>query len=154
MKLVYANNAGATTTAKLGEVVYQPDKYFTGGGVYATTDPIAGVAEYAVYQTTRYGSTTYQVPVTNATYSAVLHFVEIFHNAAGARSFTVTVEGQNVLSNIDLYSLVGHDGALEYLVDDIVVRDGALTITTTTVLENSTISGFAIYSDSGGRLTQ
>ena len=152
MELVIAINAGSTTAATMNEVRYQADQYFTGGEVNGTTDAIIGVVEDEVYQSERYGAVTYNVPVTNSRYSVVLHFVEMFHSTAGARAFNVTVEGETVLNALDIYSLSGHDGAFEYIVEDVDVSDGTLTIALTMLTENPTISGFAIYSDAGGRL--
>lgn len=154
LSLVHAINAGSTSAAKVGELTYQPDNFFTGGALSATTDPIAGAVDDAIYQTERYGNTAYEIPVTNGVYTVVLHLVEMYHQAAGARSFSVSVEGTPVLTNMDLYKLNGHDTAFEYWVRNVNVRDGRLSVATTTVLENATISGIAIYSDSGGRLAQ
>lgn len=134
--------------------MYQPDNFYTGGSLSTTEDPISGSVDDALYQTERYGNTTYEIPVTNGAYTVVLHLVEIFHQTTGARTFNVSVEGSPVLTNLDLYKLTGHDTAFEYWVRNVNVQDGRLSIALTTVLENATISGIAIYSDSGGRLNQ
>ena len=154
LSLVYAINAGSSTAVTMAGVVYQPDRFYTGGSANSTSDAIGGTVDDAVYQTERYGNATYEIPVTNGVYTVALHMVELFHQAAGSRSFSVAVEGSPVLTNIDLYRLVGHDTAFEYIVRDVTVRDGRLTIALTTGLDNATISGIAIYSDSGGRLAQ
>jgi hypothetical protein len=134
--------------------MYQPDNFFTGGSLSATEDAISGSVDDALYQTERYGNTTYEIPVTNGVYTVVLHLVEIFHQTTGARAFNVAVEGSPVLTNLDLYQLAGHDTAFEYWVRNVDVQDGRLSIALTTILENATISGIAIYSDNGGRLNQ
>jgi len=117
----------------------------------STTDAIGGVADGTLYKSERYGQYRYEIPVTNATYSLALHFAELYHNGAGLRSFNVSVEGRRVLSNVDLYSLAGHDGAYNYIVDNINVGDKSLTIDLETIQDNATINGFAIYSANGGR---
>src|SRR5690606_11247976 len=89
------------------------------------------------------------IPVTNATYSVELQFAEIFHTSAGQRSFSVSVEGQSVLSNVDLFTLAGHDGAYTYEVNNVQVSDGQLSIQLTTQVDNGTLSGFAVYSATG-----
>ncbi len=151
--LVYAVNAGASSSATLNGVVYQPDRFASGGTTQIVTDAIAGVSEDTLYQSERYGTYSYEIPVSNATYSVVLHFAELFHNAAGARNFNVTVEGQPVLSDFDLYGMVGHDTAYDRRIDNIVVSDGKLTINLATNVDNATIAGFAIYSSNGGTFT-
>lgn len=150
---VYAINAGNSSAATLNGVVYQPDRFASGGMTQTVTDPISGVNEDALYQSERYGTYSYEIPVSNATYNVVLHFAELYHNAAGARSFNLSIEGQQILSNFDVFSLVGHDGAYEQRVNNIAVNDGKLTITLTTLVDNGTLSGFAIYSTNGGTFT-
>lgn len=83
-----------------------------------------------------------------------LHFVELYQTEAGARSFNVSVEGQEVLSSIDLYSLVGHDDAYSYEVDATQVSDGYLSISLEGLTDNATLSGFAVYSDNGGEIVK
>lgn len=148
--LVYAVNAGSSTATVLNGIEYRADRFASAGTPQTVTDPITGVTEDALYQSERYGSYSYEIPVTNATYSVVMHFAELYHTTAGARSFDVSVEGQIKLNDVDLFSLVGHDGAYEYIVRDVAVTDKKLTIDLTTVTDNATISGFAIYSSDGG----
>lgn len=151
---MYAINAGSSAAATMAGVTYNADNFFTGGAASSTTDAISGIVDDAVYQTERYGNSTYEIPVTNGIYTVALHFVEMFHQTAGARTFSLAVEGSPVFTNLDLYRLTGHDTAFEYWVKDVNVRDGRLTIALTTGLENATISGIAIYSNAGGRLAQ
>ncbi len=145
---------GSNTPATLDGVEYQKDRFSTGGQSNATPDPIAGVDEDALYQSERYGTLTYDVPVTNATYSVVLHFVEMYQTAAGTRTFNATVEGQSAASNLDIFSEVGHDTALTRIVSNVQVSDGTLTIELDSVVENATLSGFAIYSADGGQFIE
>ena len=153
--LVYAVNAGGSSVVVLNGLEYKADKFSSSGAINSTSDSIAGVAEQAVYQTERYGASfSYKVPVTNARYSVVMQFVEMYHDEAGLRSFSVSVEGQRVFENMDLYAQVGHDGALEYIMDNIEVVDGEFTIELSAQIDAATISGFAIYSDDGGEFVE
>mgnify|MGYP002401963700 CR=1 FL=1 len=102
-----------------------------------------------MYQTERYGTYSYKIPVTTGTFTVKLFMAEIYNNAAAARSFHVSVEGQRVLSNVDLYTLVGHDGAYEYVVENVRVTDGTLDIALQSVVDNGTLAGFALYSADG-----
>lgn len=151
--LVYAVNAGNSSAATVNGVVYQPDRFASGGTTQTVTDPIAGTTEDALYQSERYGTYNYEVPVSSATYSVVLHFSELYHTAAGARSFNLSVEGKSVLSNFDLFGAVGRNTAYTQRVDNLAVTDGKLTINLTSVINNATLSGFAIYSSDGGVFT-
>ena len=90
--LVVAVNAGSRQSVTWEGVEYSADRFSTGGTASSTTADIGGVVEQAqaLFQTERYGTYTYDIPVTDATYDIELHFVEMFHNAAGSRSFTVS----------------------------------------------------------------
>jgi len=148
LQLVVAVNAGGGSTTYNG-VPYQADTYFSGGDTSSTTDAIAGTVDSTVFQSERFGSYSYAVPVTNGTYSIELQFAEIYHTASGERAFNLQVEGQTKLSNVDLYSLVGADAAYTYRVDDVYVGDGSLNISLESLVDNGTLAGFAVYSSDG-----
>lgn len=142
-----AINSGSTSSATLDGVVYQADKYARGGSVNSTQDSVDGGA---IYQTERYGAFSYEVPVNaSGNYTVVLHFAEIYQNSAGARSFSVVVEGNTVINNLDIYSEVGHDVGYTETFADIAVDDGGVTIELIADVENPTLAGFAIYSRDG-----
>lgn len=130
-------------------MAYLADKYSDGGSVNSTADPIAGTTADALYQTERYGSYSYKIPVTAGTFTIVLHMAEIYNDANAERSFNVSVEGQVVLPELDLFSQVGHDGAFEHTVENVRVTDGTLNITLQSVIDNATLAGFAVYSADG-----
>lgn len=103
-----------------------------------------------MFQTERYGAFKYEVPVTaNGLYTIRLYFAEIYLTSAGTRSFSVAIEGNTELNDIDLYSLAGHDGAYSHTVEDVQVNDKKVTIELISGVENPTITGFAIYSNDG-----
>lgn len=145
-----AINAGSTSAATLEGVEYKADQFASAGTSQVVTDAIAGTNEDTLYQSERYGTFHYDIPVTNATYTVVMHFAELYHSNAGARAFDVAVEGQTKLSNVDLFNLVGKDAAYKYVVQNVVVNDKTLTIDLSSTIDNATISGFAIYSSNGG----
>ena len=150
LPLVIAINAGSTSPANYDGETYQADKYSTGGTANSTTDPIGGVAEDALFQSERYGEYSYSIPVLTGTYTTVLHMVEMYNTAAGERSFDASIENTKVLSALDLYSQVGHDGAYSFTSDPIRVTDGKLDIALTPLVDQGTLSGFAVYSADGG----
>lgn len=152
-ELVIAINAGGGATS-LDGVNFVADVHSLGGSTGSTTDSIAGATSSTLYQTERYGSYSYAVPVTNATYSLKLHFAEIYHTEAGARSFNLAVEGQQEMASVDLYSLSGHDGAYTYEVNDFPVDDGEVTISLESLTDNGTLSGFELSSPDGGEYVE
>lgn len=145
-----AIDSGSTSDTMLDGITYEADRYFRGGSSNSTEDPISGVTDDALFQTERYGAYSYEIPVTAAgSYTIVMHFVEMYLNAAGERNFSVAIEGNIELENLDIYSLAGHDGAYSYTAENIQVNDGAVTIELIADIENPTLAGFAIYSADG-----
>jgi hypothetical protein len=151
--LVYALNSGGAKVNYNG-VEYQADRFNTGGTVSTTTDNISNVAEDALFQSERYGTFGYAIPVTNSTYNVELHFAEIYHTTVGKRSFNVSVEDKQEMSQVDLYSLIGADAAYTYTVNNVQVTDGKLNIDLTSLTDNATLAGFAIYSSTGGKFIE
>ncbi len=135
-------------------VQYQADRFASGGTPNTTTDPIANTTADALYQSERYGSYKYEIPVTNSTYSVQLRFVEMYQTAAGNRLFSVSVEGQPVFTDIDLFDEVGHDTAYDVVVPGVMVADEKLTIELSASIDNATLSAFAIYSNTGGKFVE
>ncbi len=133
---------------------YKADRFAIGGSTNSTTDTITGVVDGRVYQTERYGTFKYDVPVTNASYSVKLHFVEMYQTTAGARLFSASVEGQPALQNVDLFAAYGHDVAYEVIIENVMVADESLTIDLTGQIDNAQISGFAIYSNDNGEFVE
>jgi hypothetical protein len=105
------NAGGPQVTNSIG--TFAADQYFsTPSEVYSVTNAIAGTTDDAIYQTERYAETdngtfSYAFPVTNGTYKVVLHFAELYWTAANQRLFDVSIEGNKVLDNYDIFAKVG-----------------------------------------------
>lgn len=149
MPLVVAINAGSTSSATFDGVTYKADQYSTGGTAHEVTDAITGVAEDALFQSERYGTYSYKVPVTTGTYTIKLHLAELYWQANGERTFNLSVEGQVKLPNLDLYSQAGRFGAYNYVVENVRVTDGSLDIAVEPSKDSGTLSGFAVFSADG-----
>lgn len=145
--MVAVNSGGAAL--KYDGIDFEADTFARGGSVNSTSDPIAGTDQDALFQTERYGNYTYEVPVSNATYDLRLFFNELYQTAAGARIFSLSVEGRSVFADIDLFAQVGHDTAHERIIKGVQVADGNLTITLTASVDSATLAGFAVFSDTG-----
>jgi chitodextrinase len=100
------NVGGAAVTAADG-TSYQADTGFSGGTVYAVTHAIAGTSDPNLYRSQRYGNFTYTIPVANGSYAVTLQFAELYHGNAGQRVFDVLLEGQEVISNLDVVARAG-----------------------------------------------
>lgn len=150
-KLVFAVNVGGPETTYEGVTYISDNDYFlsSGGTPHDTTDPISNTDQDTLFQSERYGEYSYEIPVTNATYRVVLHFVEMYNEESGARSFNVSLEGSEEISGLDIFSVAGHDAAYTEEFSNIVVNDESLTISLETIADQGTLSGIAIYSTTG-----
>ena len=128
------------------------DQFFSGGTARTVTNTIttAGVtnaAPAAVYQTERFGTTTYTITglTASASYTVRLHFAELFQTAAGKRVFNVLINGTTVLSNFDIFATAG--AAFKAVVRDFTATanaSGQIVINFNTVTDNATIEGIEI----------
>ena len=142
-----AINSGGAATG-----LFSADTGYSGGSLHATTASIntSGVsnpAPQAVYQTERYGNFTYTVPnlAPGAAYIVRLHFAEIYWTSSGQRIFNVAINGQQVLSNFDIYATAG--GANKALVEQFTATasaSGSITIQYTSVVDNAKSSGIEV----------
>ena len=152
--LVYALNAGAGVAAQLNGTTYNADRFATGGMTLVVTDAIDGAQDDTLYQSERYGSYAYEIPVSAATYSVRLHFAELYHNDVELRLFNVSIEGQPVIGELDIFNEVGAKSAYELTINNIAVSDGSLSVELDTIVDNATISGIAVYSTDGGQFEE
>jgi N-acetylneuraminic acid mutarotase len=126
------NSGGPQVINSIG--TFAADAFFSPspGEVYSVTNPIAGTTNDAIYQTERYattdyGSFSYAMPVTNGTYIVVLHFSELYWTAIGSRVFDVSMEGNKVLDNYDIFKKAGVFTATTETFS-VTVNDGTLNI--------------------------
>lgn len=141
--VVFAVNAGGSQFTASNGITYQADKNFSGGGVYKTSHAIANTTDDALYQSERFGNAGYSIPVANGTYQITFRFAEIFQTRSGKRQFDVLAEGQQVIQNLDLFKVAGHDKPYD-VVKTVTVSDGTLNINLKTDINNAKISAFHV----------
>jgi hypothetical protein len=108
----YAINSGGSAAG-----TFAADAYWTGSAnTYSVasvidTTGVSNAAPQAVYQTERWGDSTYTFInlVSNRTYTVRLHFAEISPSvtAIGNRQFNVVINGTQVLTNFDIFAAAG-----------------------------------------------
>ena len=108
---------------------------------------MTNAAPAAVYQTERFGASTYTFPslTASATYTVRLHFAELFQTASGKRVFNVQINGTTVLSNFDIFATAG--AAFKAVVRDVTATanaSGQIVVGFVTVTDNATIEGIEI----------
>ncbi len=152
----YAVNAGGPAVGS-----FTADADYSGGTTYSTTSSIntSGVsnpAPQAVYQTERYGNMTYTFPnlKPGASYTVRLHEAEAYWTSSGQRLFNVAINGQQVLTNFDIYATAG--AANKAIVEQFTTTadaSGQITIQFTNVKDNAKINGIEILAGSSSTPT-
>jgi hypothetical protein len=139
---------------------FAADNSFNGGSTYSTTQTVstAGVTSPApktVYQSERYGNFTYTAEglIAGGTYTVRLHFAEIYWSSAGQRVFNVSINGQQVLSNFDIYAAAG--GKYKAIVKEFTATatNGQIAIVYSTLRDNAKSSGIELVPVSGAAST-
>ncbi len=147
--LVLAISAGGPASGS-----FVADTDFTGGTVSGgtkaaiNTNGVTNPPPQSVLEHGRYGNLTYTIPklTSGASYVVRLDFVEYVFNAAGSRVFNVSVNGTQVLSNFDIWSAAGGENILvSKLFTATASSSGTITISFTSIVNNSMINGIEIY---------
>ncbi|MGI9549621.1 MAG: malectin domain-containing carbohydrate-binding protein [Aurantibacter sp.] len=159
--LLRINSGGPEVT--FGAVTFLEDQYF-GDGTEAFTNPfvteIANTDMDAIYLTERItdnvdirGPISYNIPVTNGTYTVKLYFAEIFwgvenpqmfEGGEGSRIFNISMEDTETFTGYDLFKEHGAASAGTRMYD-IEVTDGELTITLESTVDKPKISALEVF---------
>jgi hypothetical protein len=136
---------------------FSADQFFSGGTAFSTTAAInttgvTNAAPAAVYQTERWGNTTYTFTglTAGSSYTVRLHFAEIYWTSSGQRLFNVNINGSAALTNYDIFAAAG-------AANKAVVRDftatatgaGQIAVQFVTVKDNAKVSGLEILGSGG-----
>jgi hypothetical protein len=89
---------------------------------------IAGTPDAPLYRSCRFNLGTIRLPAPAGKYKVTLKFCEPYFDAAGERICDVKIQGNTVLTNLDIFAKAGKFAALDYTFDNIAVADGTLTI--------------------------
>ena len=133
---------------------FASDRFANTGNLFTTRSAIdisqvSGVPA-ALFQSTRWDASggaelNYSLPVTPGDYEVRLYFAEIYGptSRAGGRVFDVSIEGQQVLDDFDVFTAAG--GANRGIVRSFnVTSDGTIDIDFGHVVENPNIMGIEI----------
>ena len=110
---------------------------------------ITGTDIPRIYETERYSMGSYKFTVPNGKYTVRLHFAETFDGITGPgeRVFSVSVAGQEVLKDLDLFKTVGFLKPLVKEYKGVSVENGQLVIGFTPNIENPQICGIEILAE-------
>jgi hypothetical protein len=128
-------NAGGGAYTDHSGFVWQADRAWTagswgyfGGQTGQVTTAIAGTLDQPLYQSERYAMTEYRFTVPNGAYSVTLKFAETYAWSVRQRLFSVYLQGNAALTDLDLYALAGQNTAYDRTVTT-TVTSGQLYIT-------------------------
>ncbi len=116
---------------------------YINGSRYSTQHAIGSTQDDQLYQSERWGLSAYQFDVPNGTYQVTLLFAELYFTEASKRIFHVQLEGNQVLTRLDIYLIAGHDQALSYTYT-VNVTDGQLNIDFIRQVEDPKISAIQV----------
>lgn len=161
--VIVAYNCG-TTSGTFNSVdngaAYSPDPNgapVVSGGLTSTLNPftpIANTEDDTLFQSYRWGTHTWNIPVPAAgSYMVKLRFAANPGEAAGSRVFNITVEGVTVRSGFDIRlnpATPANTARDEYI--ETVVTDGTLNIQFNDVVGYSKVNGIEVREVAGGGL--
>ncbi len=113
--------------------VWSPDENYTGGNTNGNSNTITNAlpcsTDGALYQNERYGNFSYVFHVPAGSYQVTLKFAELFDSGSGQRIENVSINGQAVLSNFDIFATAGGQNiAVDKVFSSIAPANGAITI--------------------------
>lgn len=142
-RVLTAINAGGPRFVDSRGIVFEADGFFAGGNVYATGAAIADTVDDALYQTERWGTFSYGIPVPNGHYLVTLKLAEIYWNEGGRRVFDIGIEGREVVSDLDIAAHAGRARAYDLQIPVRVV-DGTLNIAFRADKDQAKLSGLVV----------
>jgi len=154
-------NAGADKEyVDQGGTKWLPDQEFSAGKTYGAIEgqtvlrteikAVQGTKAPQVYLTERYGMSAYRIVVPRGDYKVRLHFAETYEGITGAgqRVFSVKINGQCVLKDLDVFKEAG--GFAEPLVKEfkkIKAPDGKLLIEFSEQVQKPEINGIEVLAE-------
>jgi hypothetical protein len=141
-QLININSGGGNYTDVSGKLWYK-DFGFSGGQAVTNTKSITGTSNPTLYNSARVGNSfSYSIPVSNGTYTLKLHFAETEFNSAGQRKFNVSAQGQQIMTNVDIFVAAGNTANKAFTPNSftVAVTNGQLNLVFTGVVNNALVN--------------
>ncbi|XP_043711877.1 kinesin-like protein KIN-14R isoform X3 [Telopea speciosissima] len=147
--VMFVNAGGGTLREEDANNIFKPDICFQGGDDFGTEESIIDGGDYpSIYQSARLGNFCYRFDnLPPGDYFVDLHFAEIINTNGpqGMRVFNVYVQEEKVLSELDIYSIVGSNRPLQLVDAKVSVgEDAAIVIRFEGVHGSPLVSGICI----------
>lgn len=131
------------------------EAYASGGvftdviAIWGTDQTITNVPagyDAKIYKSARRGGSGFTIsyPTQNGSYTLRLHFCEFWHNVAGRNVFNVSVQGTQVLTGLDVWSVAGGRYRAYYQDFPVTISNGTLTIQTTATAGDAMLNAFEL----------
>ncbi|KAL9160716.1 hypothetical protein ABFS82_08G218700 [Erythranthe guttata] len=132
-EIVLFVNAGANTSKELDSgIKILEDDFFEGGDTFQTEEFISNGGDCSfIYQSARLGSFSYSIKnLPPGDYYLDLHFVEIINinGPKGMRVFNVFMQDEKILSDFDIFSIVGSEKPLQLVGVRVAVKDDGILV--------------------------
>ncbi|MCU1250982.1 MAG: Di-glucose binding within endoplasmic reticulum [Edaphobacter sp.] len=135
-----------------GVAPFTPDVDFVGGSILSHKNVIdlSGVTNAApmvVYQDARQGNFTYTLAgfVPGSSHTVRLHFAETFFSTVGSRTFNISINGTQVMTNFDIFAAAGAKN--KAVIQELTANadsNGTFVVTFTSVVNSSLLSAIEI----------
>ncbi|CAB4314351.1 unnamed protein product [Prunus armeniaca] len=147
--VMFVNAGGDASNETDSSVKFLADTYFEGGNVLRTNEHINDGGDYPfIYQSARVGNFYYRFNCLPPGYYYVdIHFTEIINTNGpkGMRVFNVFIQEEKVLSDFDIFSVVGANKPLQLVDSRVSVKeDGVVVIRFEGVNGSPVVSGIGI----------
>lgn len=115
------------------------------GAVNQNTNTVSGTLDPDVYKSELNGIVEYKVRVPNGLYTVVLMMAENYFTSLGKRKFSIAVQGNIVVKNLDIFAEVGKSAQYQRLVNQVLVTDGIIDIHFMAQIDNAVLNGIIVY---------
>ncbi len=112
--------------------------------VYQNTNTVTGALEPEIFKSELNGIVKYQVRVPNGSYTVLLMMAENYFTSSGKRKFSIAVQGNVVVKDLDIFKEVGKSVQYQRLVNQVKVVDGIIDVHFMTTLDNAVLNGIQI----------
>jgi beta-glucanase (GH16 family) len=132
---------------------YLPDQQWVGntfeyghldGWSGQNSSNVSGAADPIVFQTELDAAAEYRIRVPNGNYLVYLLMSENYFTAAGKRIFDISVQGNVVDKNLDLFARVGRGAQYQRVVPNVKVTEGIIDIHFMSLLDNALINAIMV----------
>lgn len=120
------------------------------GTIYQNTSTVTGTPDPEIYRSELNGLVEYKIRVPNGTYTVILMMAENYFTSAGKRVFSVAVQGNIVVKDLDIYATVGKGVQCQRVANQVLVTDGVLDIHFMAQKDNGLINGIVVVPVAAG----